>query len=506
MAENNTRKDEYVFECSGISKAFGGTQALKDVQLHVKRGEVLALLGENGAGKSTLMKAIIGLHQPDTGTMIFEGKPYSAKSPVDAMNAGISMIHQELNPEPHLTIAESIFLKRESMNGIFLNKKAQNERAQKILDDFDFPYPATTIMSKLTIAQMQMVEIIKAVSSNARMIIMDEPTSSLDSEETNHLFQVIRDLKAQNVAIIYISHRMEEIFEICDSVAVFRDGTYVGARSMENVTRSELISMMVGREVSNVFPKVTVPIGETVFKVEGLTGNGFKDISFEVHAGEILGFSGLVGSGRSETMRAIFGLDKLESGKIYLEGKEIHIRNPREAINQGIAMVNEDRKDYGLCLFRSIRENISLPNLPARQKGLLMNQSREKKECDEYAKLLTVKTPSIENNAFSLSGGNQQKVVIAKWIMANPKVLILDEPTRGVDVGAKSEIHSLMGKFAKEGMAIIMISSELPEVMGMSDRILIYHEGRLNGEVTREELDSGAVNQEVILAKEFGEK
>ena len=506
LAENNTRKDEYVFECSGISKAFGGTQALKDVQLHVKRGEVLALLGENGAGKSTLMKAIIGLHQPDTGTMIFEGKPYSAKSPVDAMNAGISMIHQELNPEPHLTIAESIFLKRESMNGIFLNKKAQNERAQKILDDFDFPYPATTIMSKLTIAQMQMVEIIKAVSSNARMIIMDEPTSSLDSEETNHLFQVIRDLKAQNVAIIYISHRMEEIFEICDSVAVFRDGTYVGARSMENVTRSELISMMVGREVSNVFPKVTVPIGETVFKVEGLTGNGFKDISFEVHAGEILGFSGLVGSGRSETMRAIFGLDKLESGKIYLEGKEIHIRNPREAINQGIAMVNEDRKDYGLCLFRSIRENISLPNLPARQKGLLMNQSREKKECDEYAKLLTVKTPSIENNAFSLSGGNQQKVVIAKWIMANPKVLILDEPTRGVDVGAKSEIHSLMGKFAKEGMAIIMISSELPEVMGMSDRILIYHEGRLNGEVTREELDSGAVNQEVILAKEFGEK
>ena len=506
MAKNNTQNDEYVFECSGISKAFGGTQALKDVQLHVKRGEVLALLGENGAGKSTLMKAIIGLHQPDTGTMTFEGKPYSAKSPVDAMNAGISMIHQELNPEPHLTIAESIFLKRESMNGIFLNKKAQNERAQKILDDFDFPYPATTVMKKLTIAQMQMVEIIKAVSSNARMIIMDEPTSSLDSEETNHLFQVIRDLKAQNVAIIYISHRMEEIFEICDSVAVFRDGTYVGDRSMENVTRPELISMMVGREVSNVFPKVKVPIGDVVFKVEGLKGNGFSDISFEVHAGEILGFSGLVGSGRSETMRAIFGLDKLEAGKIYLEGKEIRVRSPREAINQGIAMVNEDRKDYGLCLFRSIRENISLPNLPARQKGLLMNQRREKRECEEYSKLLTVKTPSIENNAYSLSGGNQQKVVIAKWIMANPKVLILDEPTRGVDVGAKSEIHALMGEFAKEGMAIIMISSELPEVMGMSDRILIYHEGRLNGEVTREEIDSGAVNQEGILAREFGEK
>lgn len=499
-------KDEYIFECEGIYKAFGGTQALADVQLHVKKGEVLALLGENGAGKSTLMKAVIGLHQPDKGTMTFEGKPYSAKGPVDAMRAGISMIHQELNPEPHLTIAESIFLNREDVNGIFLNKKKQNERAQKILDQFDFPYPATTIMGKLTLAQMQMVEIIKAVSCDARMIIMDEPTSSLDSEETNHLFKTIRDLKSKGVAIIYISHRMEEIFEICDSVAVFRDGTYVGARSMDGVTRDELISMMVGRQVKNVFPKVDCEIGDTVFKVEGLTGNGFEDISFEVHAGEILGLTGLVGSGRSETMRAIFGLDKMKSGKMYLNGKEITIKNPKSAIKQGVCMVNEDRKNYGLCLFRSIRENISLPNLPAKQKGLFINQNREKKECAEVAKKLTVKAASIEHNAFSLSGGNQQKVVISKWIMANPKVLILDEPTRGVDVGAKSEIHTLMCEFAAKGMAIIMISSELPEVMGMSDRILIYHEGKLNGEVSREEILSGAATQEVILAKEFGGK
>ena len=265
-------KDEYIFECEGIYKAFGGTQALADVQLHVKKGEVLALLGENGAGKSTLMKAVIGLHQPDAGTMTFEGKPYSAKGPVDAMKAGISMIHQELNPEPHLTIAESIFLNREDTNGIILNKKKTNKKAQEILDQFEFPYPATTVMGKLSLAQMQMVEIIKAVSCNARMIIMDEPTSSLDSEETEHLFRTIRDLKSKGVAIIYISHRMDEIFEICDSVAVFRDGTYVGARSMDGVTRDELISMMVGRKVNNVFPKVDCEIGDVVFKVEGLTG------------------------------------------------------------------------------------------------------------------------------------------------------------------------------------------------------------------------------------------
>ena len=498
MAEN------YIFECSGISKAFGGTQALKDVELHVRKGEVIALLGENGAGKSTLMKAVIGLHQPDTGTMTFEGKPYSAKSPVDAMKAGIAMIHQELNPEPHLTIAESIFLNREDTNGLILNKKKTNQRAQEILDSFGFQYPATTPMSRLSLAQMQMVEIIRAVSCDARMIIMDEPTSSLDSEETEHLFATIRDLRSKGVAIIYISHRMEEIFEICDSVAVFRDGQYVGARSMDGVTREELIAMMVGRTVSNVFPKIDVPIGDVVFKVENLCGDGFENISFEVHAGEMLGLTGLVGSGRSETMRAIFGLDKLKSGRIWLNGQEITIKNPTDAIAKGICMVNEDRKNYGLCLFRSIRENISLPNLPKKQPGILLNQKKEKQECKEMADLLTVKCGSIEHNAYSLSGGNQQKVVLAKWAMADPKVLILDEPTRGVDVGAKSEIHTLMGEFAKQGKAIILISSELPEVMGMSDRLLVYHEGKLNGEISREEITSGKATQEYILAKEFG--
>ena len=502
MADNSA----YILNCEGISKAFGGTQALKDVQLHIKPGEVHALLGENGAGKSTLMKCVIGLIKPDEGKMDFDGKPYSASGPVDALKSGISMVHQELNPEPYLTVAESIFLKRENVRGFLLDKRAQNKRCDELLSKFQVAYTSQTMMKDLTLAQIQMVEIIKAVSCDAKLIILDEPTSSLDSTETDHLFDTIRDLKSKGVAIIYISHRMEEIFEICDRVSVFRNGTYVDSRSMEGVTRDELISMMVGREVKSVFPKVDCEIGETVLKVEGLTGGGFENINFEVHKGEILGLSGLVGSGRSETVRAIFGLDPVESGKIYLEGKEITNKNTRDAIKKGICMVNEDRKKYGLCLLRSIRENISLPNLPEKQKGLLLNQRREKAECQEVAEKLTVKCASIEHNGYSMSGGNQQKVVLAKWIMANPNVLILDEPTRGVDVGAKSEIHTLMCEFAAKGMAVIMISSELPEVMGMSDRILVYHEGRINGEIKREEILNGSVTQKEILEVAFGQE
>jgi ribose transport system ATP-binding protein/inositol transport system ATP-binding protein len=497
-------QEKYVLECHGISKAFGGTQALCNVELLVRQGEVHALLGENGAGKSTLMKCIIGLHQQDEGEILFEGKPYSAKGPTEALNAGISMIHQELNPEPHLTIAESIFLKRENTKGILLDKRAQNKRADEILKKFNFPYNSKTLMKELTLAQMQMVEIIKAVSYNSRLIIMDEPTSSLDSEETAHLFSIIRELKEKGVAIIYISHRMEEIFEICDYVSVFRDGTYVGARSMEAADRDELISMMVGRKVENVFPKVECEIGEVVFKVEGLSGKGFDDISFEVRKGEILGISGLVGSGRSETMRAIFGMDPITEGKLYLEGREIKIKKPGQAIKQGICMVNEDRKNFGLALHRSIRENIALPTLPIMQKGMLLNKKKEEKNCLNMGNLLKLKAASIEHDAFSLSGGNQQKTVLAKWLLANPKVLILDEPTRGVDVGAKSEIHNLMCQFAAKGLAVIMISSELPEIMGMSDRILVYHEGKIRGEVLREEILSGEADQEKILAKAFG--
>ncbi len=494
----------YILSCENISKSFGGTQALKGVELHVKPGEVHALLGENGAGKSTLMKIVIGLYRQDQGTMTFDGKPYQAHGPVDAIKSGISMIHQELNPEPHLTIAESIFLNREDTRGIFLNKKKQNERTQKILDDFGFPYPATTMIRDLKLADVQMVEIIRAVSTNAKLIIMDEPTSSLDEQETQHLFRVIRNLREQGVAIIYISHRMAEIYEICDTVSVFRDGEFIGTSPLANVTNDDLIAMMVGRKVENQFPKVDCPIGDVVFKADHLSGDGFEDISFEVHAGEILGFSGLVGSGRSETMKAIFGMDPVSSGKMYLNGEELHFKHPREAIEKGICMVNEDRKNFGLCLLRSIRENVSLPSLPERQRGLLINQAREKKEVEDVSKNLTLKAASIEHTAYSLSGGNQQKVVLSKWLMAGPKLLILDEPTRGVDVGAKAEIYTLMSKFAAEGMAIIMVSSELPEIMGMSDRVIVYHEGKISGEIMREDILSGKATQEVILSKAFG--
>jgi ribose transport system ATP-binding protein/inositol transport system ATP-binding protein len=499
--------DKYILECEGISKAFGGTQALNNVKLQVAKGEVHALLGENGAGKSTLMKIIVGLHKADAGIIHFEGKPYNARGPAAAIKSGISMIHQELNPEPHMTIAESIFLKREDTFGKtpFLNKKVTDRKAATILESFNFRINPGTLMEELTLAQIQMVEIIKAISCNARLIIMDEPTSSLDSEETDRLFRTIRGLKSKGVSIIYISHRMEEIFEICDQVSLFRDGKYIDTNSVAKVTKTELISKMVGRNVASIFPKTECKIGEVVFKVEGLSGKGFNHISFEVHAGEILGISGLVGSGRSEAMRGIFGLDPLTEGKIYLEGKEITIKNPKDAIARGICMVNEDRKIFGLCQNRSLRENISLPSLPKHQKGFLINKKKEIKEIKEAAAVLAVKAASIESDVFSLSGGNQQKVVLAKWLMTKPMVLILDEPTRGVDVGAKSEIHTKMCQFAAEGMAIIMISSELPEIIGMSDKVVIFHEGRTNGEVIRKDILSGAVTQEMILAKEFGQ-
>jgi ribose transport system ATP-binding protein/inositol transport system ATP-binding protein len=499
--------DKFILECEGISKAFGGTQALDNVQLRIANGEVHALLGENGAGKSTLMKIIVGLYKADRGTIHFEGKPYNARGPAAAIKCGISMIHQELNPEPHMTIAESIFLNREDTFGRtpFLNKKATDKKAAAILDSFNFRVNPRTLMEELTLAQIQMVEIIKAISCNARLIIMDEPTSSLDSEETERLFRTIRDLKSQGVSVVYISHRMEEIFQICDRVSLFRDGKYIDTSPVAAVTKDELISKMVGRNVSNIFPKADCTIGNVVFKVEGLSGKGFNRISFEVHSGEILGISGLVGSGRSETMRGIFGLDPLAEGRIYLEGKEITIKDPKDAIAKGICMVNEDRKMFGLCQNRPIRENISLPSLREHQKRLLINKKKEVKEIKEAAKVLAVKAASVESEVFSLSGGNQQKVVLAKWLITNPKVLILDEPTRGVDVGAKAEIHTKMCQFAAEGMAIIMISSELPEIIGMSDRVVIFHEGRTNGEILRKDILSGAVTQEMILAKEFGQ-
>ena len=508
--ENVQKQSEnsYILDCRNIAKAFGGTRALKGVWLRLKKGQVHALLGENGAGKSTLMNIIGGLVRSDAGVIRFEGRLYNVLSPIEALNEGITMIHQELNPEPYLSVAESIFLKREeTFKGTpILNKKVTNRQAAEILKSFNMDLNPKLHMEYLTLAQMQMIEIIKAVSSNARLILMDEPTSSLDSEEAERLFTTIRDLQSKGVTIVYISHRMEEVFKICDSYSVFRDGEFVGSGEIADVTKDDLISMMIGRRIESVFPKTDCEIGKVVFEVKNLCGSGFRGISFQVRAGEILGVAGLVGSGRSETMRAIFGLDHYTSGKMYLDGHEIRIRKVKDALDRGIAMINEDRKDFGLCLFRSIRENIALPSLRNRQKGIFINSKKEKRECGEIAKKLRIKMANLESDAFSLSGGNQQKVVVAKWLLDNPRVLILDEPTRGVDVGAKAEIHSLICAFAAQGMAIIMVSSELPEVMEMSDRILIYHEGSLNGEVSRQQMLSGEENQETILSREFGKR
>lgn len=497
---------DYILECRGISKSFGGTHALQDVQLKVERGQVHALVGENGAGKSTLMNIIIGMLRQDEGEIIFDGKPYSAGGPAEASALGISMIHQELNTEPYLSVAENIFLMREDTikHTFLLNKKETNRKCRQLLKQYNIGYNPRTPMGELTIAQAQMIEIIKAVSRDARLVIMDEPTSSLDNAETERLFDTIRRLKSEGVTIIYISHRMEEIFRICDSYTVFRDGRWVSSGSLRDCSPGDLISMMVGRELENLFAKTDCAKGGEVLRVEDLDGEGFSGISFSVRAGEILGLSGLVGSGRSETMKAIFGLEPLRGGRVFLNGEQIEIRHPRQAIARGIGMINEDRKNYGLCLHRTIRENLSLPNLRIRQKGLFINRRREKKECLGFSGSLSIKTNSLENEAYSLSGGNQQKVVIAKWLMSEPKLLIMDEPTRGVDVGAKQEIYALMSRLAAEGLAIIMVSSDLPEVMGMSDRILVYHEGRLNGEFLREDILSGKVGQEDILSKEFG--
>ena len=501
-------QDDVIFSCEGMYKSFGGVKALKDVRLSIGRGEVHALLGENGAGKSTLMKIVIGLYTADAGTMVFDGKPYAAANPARAAEAGISMIHQELNVEPKLTIAENIFLHREDrrFNTIFLNQKETNRKAKALLEQFDMPFTPTTEMGNLNMAQSQMIEIIRAVSQGAKMIIMDEPTSSLDSEETEKLFGIIRDLKSQGVSIIYISHRMEEIFEICDRVSVFRDGTYIITKDLKDTNKQELISYMVGKEVKNIFPKEDVEIGGVVLEVEHLTGKGFSDISFKVHSGEILGFAGLVGSGRSETMRAIFGMDPFQGGTIRLEGKEIRNRTTKEAIRRGFAMVNEDRKGYGLCMYRPIRENVALPVLSRNRLLKFINKGKETEEVQHITQQVSLKASSIEANAYSLSGGNQQKIVFSKWMMTNPKVFILDEPTRGVDVGAKAEIHTLVTQAARQGMAVLLISSELPEILGMSDRILVYHEGRIHGEVMRSEILDGRVSQEDVLALAFGEE
>lgn len=484
-------ENDFILEMKGISKSFPGVQALQNVSLSVKPGEVHALMGENGAGKSTLMKILMGIYSLDEGEIIFCGNKVNIGSPGDSLKIGISMIHQELSPVPYMTIAENVFLGREDTfgNTPFVKKKFINEKTSQLLKEFnmDFLNPSTKLKD-LSVANTQMIEIIKAVSYNSKVIVMDEPTSALSAEEVKELFKTIANLKQRNVGIVYISHRMEEIFELADRVTVFRDGQFIGTEEISDININKLIKMMVGRELTNIFAKKETAIKDVVLEVKNLNRKDvFNNISFEVHQGEILGIAGLVGAGRSEIMRAIFGIDQLDSGEIYVEGRKVGIKKPSDAQAVGIAMVTEDRKELGLVLCRSIKENVILPELVKYCTGPFIKKPQEKDAVQNIVKVLGVKMSSINQTVGNLSGGNQQKVVLAKWLLGNIKVLILDEPTRGIDIGAKSEIHKLMSELADQGLAIIMISSEMPEVMGMSDRIIVISEGQIKGEFNRNE-------------------
>lgn len=498
--------EDYRLEMRGLHKRFPGVYAVKNVSFGIRAGEVHALVGENGAGKSTLMKMITGEYQPDEGVVLHNGKEIYPKTISDSIKEGIAMIHQELAPLPEMNIAQNIFLGEEIMTWKFLNDREMYKKTDEILKEYGLSFTPQTKVKELNVAQIQMLEIIKAVRKKADIIIMDEPTSSLSEEESQKLFQLIHELTEKNVSIIYISHRLEEILMLSDRITVLRDGEYIKTVSAKGVNQDQLVEMMVGRSLDNIYPKSASEIGETVLEVKKLTSKGvFRDISFKVHAGEILGFSGLVGAGRSEIMNSIFGIDGIDSGEIYVEGKKVNIKTPRDAIENGIAMVSEDRKIRGLVLCRSIKENISLPNLHRKQKGLFIRKHKERDEVEKYSKALETKCASIDVAAGTLSGGNQQKVVIAKWLMAEPKILILDEPTRGIDVGAKYEIYKIMCNLAKQGIAIIMISSELPEVIGMSDRIIVVSKGKITGEYMREEIISGAVTQKNLLSNALEE-
>ena len=491
MAQSQTP----LLEMRGITKQFPGVLALSDVSLSVWPGEVLALVGENGAGKSTLMKILSGVYKKDAGEILLDGSPVDITGPLHARQLGISIIYQELNVLNNMNIAENIFMGREKKKNGFVDKKLQHDEARALLDRVGLSVDTHTRTGRLSTAQKQMVEVAKALSTNARMIIMDEPTSSLTEKETETLFGIIRKLRADGVAIVFVSHRMNEIFEIADRIAVMRDGQMIQAISADDATEQSVIAAMVGRDVRNLFVKETAPIGDVALEVRGLSTKGFlKDISFHVRSGEIVGFAGLVGAGRSEVMRAVFGIDPRESGEILVRGKPVDIHTTVDALRAGLGFVPEDRKEQGLILKMSVRHNATIAALPSVANGWFLDKKRERDLAGRYIDKLRVKTPSQEQRVLNLSGGNQQKVVIAKWMAINPSVLILDEPTRGIDVGAKKEIHLLMSELVAQGVAIIMISSELPEILGMSDRIYVMHDGRIKGEMPR-----GEATQEAIM-------
>jgi inositol transport system ATP-binding protein len=481
-----------VLAIEGIRKEFPGVVALDNVRLRIRPGTVHALMGENGAGKSTLMKIIAGIYQPDAGEIRLRGRPVTLKSPLDALEQGIAMIHQELALMNWMTVAENIWIRREPKNRLHLiDHGKMAEMTQELFDRLNITLDPRAQVSELTVAQKQMVEIARAVSYNSDVLIMDEPTSALTDREVEHLFAIIRDLRARGIGIVYITHKMNELFEIADEFTVFRDGKYVGTHASQDVTRDDIIRMMVGREITDMFPKVDCPIGEVVLEARNLTLPGvFHDISFTLRRGEILGLAGLVGSKRSNVAEALFGVAPAASGEILIDGKPVTIGSPAAAMAHGMAFLTEDRKETGCFLTLDCLANIQTALITRSYVKRGFVEEREvTRLAEEMAAKLRVKTPNLHEIVENLSGGNQQKLLIARWLLTKPRILILDEPTRGIDVGAKSEIHRLITNLAAEGLAVLMISSELPEVLGMSDRIIVMHEGHVSGVLDRAEAD-----------------
>ena len=488
---------DLILSMKGITKSFSGVAALKNAALDLKAGEVVALMGENGAGKSTLMKILTGIYSKDSGEIQYMGQEVCFKGPAESEEAGISIVHQELNMMNDLTVAQNLFIGREEMNGFLIDDKKMNEKARELFKVLKIDINPAEKIGNLTVGKQQMVEIAKAISSKAKVIIFDEPNAALTDSEIEELFKVIRDLKKQGTGMVYISHRMDEINVISDRVIVMRDGEYVGTLITKECSKDDIIKLMVGRAIFGE-PKTASNVAKdapVVLKCENLNrGKAVKDVSFELRKGEILGFSGLMGAGRTEVARLIFGADKKDSGKIFINGKEVTINTPQDAVAQGIGYLSEDRKRYGLIVDKSVEENTVISSLNDFVKGFFIDKAKSKEVSQKYVESLKTKTPGVSQLVKKLSGGNQQKVVIAKWLVRNSDILIFDEPTRGIDVGAKSEIYALMERLAKEGKSIIMISSELPEVLRMSDRVIVMCEGRITGI-----LDIAEANQEVIM-------
>lgn len=493
---------EYVLKMEDVCKSFPGVKALDHVNLRVRPGEVHALMGENGAGKSTLMNVLSGIHRPDSGNIFLRGERVVLTDPHDAIKKGIAMIHQELNPVPDMTVTENIFLGKEIRKRGFADDAAMKAETQKLFDRLGFTLNPSERMGNLTMSGMQLVEIAKAVSYNADIIVMDEPSSSITENEVKKLFHIILGLKAKGVSVIYITHKMDEVFQIADQVTVLRDGKYIDSRAISEFTSETLISMLVGRNIDQIYPKERIPIGEVTLRVEHLTKKGaYEDVTFEVRKGEIFGVAGLVGAGRTEVFESVAGITKADSGDIFLGDRKLKINSPHDAIVNRIVIATEDRKGTGLCLPLSIRDNIMMESFSAIYRNGFVSEKHSREISDREMVRLNIKAPGSDQAVKNLSGGNQQKVVLSKVLLTNPQLVIFDEPTRGIDVGAKTEIYKIMTDLVKEGKSVIMISSELPEILGMSDRIMVMHEGKVAGILERNEM----LTQEKIFNLACGE-